>query len=184
MLVSDDRQPAANLQISIEGQTTSLGDYDTQEAAAAAFDRAAINRDGAGAATNFNMVDYAGEMHVWEGAACAADRHAHCTDTWLAPSQTDDTDAHLKLGVLVTCWALECLHLHHCCRAEVHRDGGRAPSTSEGTQGSGQRRPLRRLLEAHEGAVARTDSNAQQAGEDAASPAAQPRPEAAKLIGR
>jgi hypothetical protein len=62
-----ERQPnTADLQISTDGQTTSLGDYATQEAAAAAFDRAAINRDGATAATNFDVVDYASEMHVWE----------------------------------------------------------------------------------------------------------------------
>jgi hypothetical protein len=57
-----------DVQISANGRTTSLGDHDTQEAAAAAFDRAAINKDGAAAKTNFDRDNYAAEMTVLASA--------------------------------------------------------------------------------------------------------------------
>eukprot|EP00892_Ulva_mutabilis_P012721 jgi/Ulvmu1/9821/UM056_0062.1 len=50
-------------QISVGGKTTSLGDHETEEEAARAFDRAAINRSGcAEATTNFSATEYAAEM--------------------------------------------------------------------------------------------------------------------------
>lgn len=58
---------ASALQISAGGRTTSLGDHNTQEAAAAAFDRAAVNKDGADARTNFDKSNYACEMNVLTG---------------------------------------------------------------------------------------------------------------------
>lgn len=55
-------------QISANGRTTSLGDHETQEAAAAAFDRAAINKDGPAAKTNFDRDNYSAEMTVLTSA--------------------------------------------------------------------------------------------------------------------
>lgn len=50
-------------QISVGGQTTSLGDHDTEEEAARAFDRAAIHFKGkAYAATNYELQEYADEL--------------------------------------------------------------------------------------------------------------------------
>lgn len=50
------------LQISAGGKTTSLGDHDTEEEAARAFDRAAINKGSLQAKTNFNVMEYAAEL--------------------------------------------------------------------------------------------------------------------------
>jgi len=50
-------------QISTGGRTTSLGDHDTEEEAARAFDRAAINKSGSNAVTNFGMEEYASELN-------------------------------------------------------------------------------------------------------------------------
>ena len=44
------------------GRTVSLGDHDTEEEAARAFDRAAINKGSRTAKTNFPMVDYEAEV--------------------------------------------------------------------------------------------------------------------------
>lgn len=63
-----------DVQISANGRTTSLGDHDTQEAAAAAFDRAAINKDGAAAKTNFDRDNYAAEMTVLTSAIAAVSK--------------------------------------------------------------------------------------------------------------
>ena len=49
-------------QISAGGKTTSLGDHDTEQEAARAFDRAAINKHGVEARTNFEVDGYAGEF--------------------------------------------------------------------------------------------------------------------------
>lgn len=49
-------------QISAGGKTTSLGDHETEIAAARAFDRAAINKAGHDARTNFPLSTYADEM--------------------------------------------------------------------------------------------------------------------------
>jgi hypothetical protein len=69
-------------QISANGRTTSLGDHDTQEAAAAAFDRAAINKDGAAAKTNFDRDNYAAEMTVLASADATVSDHLCCTALW------------------------------------------------------------------------------------------------------
>ena len=50
------------VQISAGGKTTSLGDHDTEEDAARAFDRAAINKQGLAARTNFDVTDYMDEV--------------------------------------------------------------------------------------------------------------------------
>ena len=50
------------LQISALGRTVSLGDHDTEEEAAQAFDRAAINKSGRSAKTNFPMTSYEAEI--------------------------------------------------------------------------------------------------------------------------
>ena len=55
-------QSHASLQISAVGKTVSLGDHDTEEEAAHAFDRAAINKGGRKAKTNFPMSEYETEM--------------------------------------------------------------------------------------------------------------------------
>ena len=49
-------------QISANGKTTSLGDHDTEEQAARAFDRATINKNGTAAKTNFSLQDYKDEI--------------------------------------------------------------------------------------------------------------------------
>lgn len=49
-------------QISAGGKTTSLGDHDSEEEAAKAFDRAAINKSGRHAKTNFPISQYDDEM--------------------------------------------------------------------------------------------------------------------------
>lgn len=55
-------QSHASLQISAVGKTVSLGDHDTEEEAAHAFDRAAINKGGRKAKTNFPMSEYETEV--------------------------------------------------------------------------------------------------------------------------
>ena len=50
------------MQISANGKTTSLGDHDTEEQAARAFDRATINKNGTVAKTNFSLEDYKDEI--------------------------------------------------------------------------------------------------------------------------
>ena len=55
------------MQISANGKTTSLGDHDTEQLAATAFDRAAINRAGLDAKTNFPIEKYSDEMQDLQG---------------------------------------------------------------------------------------------------------------------
>ena len=55
------------MQISANGKTTSLGDHDTEQQAATAFDRAAINRAGEDAKTNFPIEKYSVEMQDLQG---------------------------------------------------------------------------------------------------------------------
>jgi hypothetical protein len=50
------------VQISAAGKTTSLGDHDSEEQAARAFDRASINKSGMAAKTNFPIVEYSAEL--------------------------------------------------------------------------------------------------------------------------
>lgn len=56
-----------SVQISANGKTTSLGDHDTEEQAATAFDRAAINKAGRDAKTNFPMDRYTNEIEDLQG---------------------------------------------------------------------------------------------------------------------
>ena len=56
------------MQISAHGKTTSLGDHDTEQLAATAFDRAAINRAGLDAKTNFPIEKYSDEMQDLQGS--------------------------------------------------------------------------------------------------------------------
>ena len=55
------------VQISANGKTTSLGDHDTEEQAATAFDRAAINKSGKNAKTNFPIERYENEIPDLQG---------------------------------------------------------------------------------------------------------------------
>lgn len=54
-------------QISAAGKTTSLGDHNTEEQAARAFDRALINKDGRDARINFPLTDYEHEYDYLRG---------------------------------------------------------------------------------------------------------------------
>jgi len=64
------------VQISAGGKTTSLGDHDTEEEAARAFDRAAINKCGLeNAKTNFDINDYLDEAEELLGASRAQPCH-------------------------------------------------------------------------------------------------------------
>mmetsp|Transcript_32611 Transcript_32611/g.103915 ORF Transcript_32611/g.103915 Transcript_32611/m.103915 type:complete len:275 (-) Transcript_32611:185-1009(-) len=58
-------------QISAFGKTTSLGDHDTEEEAARAFDRAAINKGGRNAVTNFEVAEYQHEVEELMGMSQA-----------------------------------------------------------------------------------------------------------------
>ena len=58
------------MQISANGKTTSLGDHDTEEQAATAFDRASISKAGRKAKTNFPLEKYENEIDELEGIAC------------------------------------------------------------------------------------------------------------------
>ena len=63
-------QSHASVQISAVGKTVSLGDHDTEEEAAHAFDRAAINKGGRSAKTNFPMSEYETEVTELTGDLC------------------------------------------------------------------------------------------------------------------
>lgn len=80
-------------QISANGRTTSLGDHDTQEAAAAAFDRAAINKDGAAAKTNFDRDNYAAEMTVLASAIGTVPSHLCRPASWHSFARPGSTGA-------------------------------------------------------------------------------------------
>lgn len=56
-------------QISAYGKTTSLGDHDTEEEAARAFDKAVINKDCWAAKTNFPIDEYADQVNYIHGAS-------------------------------------------------------------------------------------------------------------------
>lgn len=75
-----------NVQISVGGKTTSLGDHETEEEAARAFDRAAINRSGcAEATTNFNVTEYAAEMDQLICALLTSCLYSS-SDSWSPPT--------------------------------------------------------------------------------------------------
>lgn len=81
------RPPA--LQISAGGKTTSLGDHDTEEEAARAFDRAAINKGGTAAKTNFAMRHYTDEISDLQGELLDEDHQILLTP----PRLRDTADA-------------------------------------------------------------------------------------------
>lgn len=56
-----------SLQISYQGKTWALGDYDTEELAARAFDRALICKNGKEAQTNYPVQDYEDEFEKLQG---------------------------------------------------------------------------------------------------------------------
>ena len=85
------------LQISANGKTTSLGDYDTEEQAAIAFDRASISKVGRNAKTNFPLDNYADEINQLEGILQSTVMHA-----------LDD-----------------CLHGHTCSSKQASKQAGR-----------------------------------------------------------
>ncbi len=72
-------------QISAGGKTTSLGDHDTEIEAARAFDRAAINKAGASAKTNFSLEAYADEFEDLQGMSSPMRPSRDiCTHLWEA----------------------------------------------------------------------------------------------------
>lgn len=63
-------------QISALGRTVSLGDHDTEEEAARAFDRAIINKGGRAAKTNFPMTEYEAEVAELTGKVARKTSHS------------------------------------------------------------------------------------------------------------
>ena len=55
------------LQISAGGKTLSLGDHETEQEAARAFDRALLHKQGRQAKTNFPLAEYESEMEHLQG---------------------------------------------------------------------------------------------------------------------
>lgn len=128
------------LQISAGGKTTSLGDHDTEEEAARAFDRAAINKAGAGARTNFNIEEYKDEIADLQGKPPPRSTLAGCRDT------VQGADA----------WRLQCRHA-------AERAGGHAEEL--GSQKRHPDQPLPRRFTAQADAeMARPDQRRRQAG--------------------
>lgn len=99
-----------DLQISAGGKTTSLGDHDTEDEAARAFDRAAINKAGELAKTNFSIEDYRDEIADLQGTPSACQQackgrfwrngfgrpHRNLDSSWYAAMQQTELVAMLR----------------------------------------------------------------------------------------
>ena len=93
------------------GRTVSLGDHDTEEEAAHAFDRAAINKGGRAAKTNFPIVEYEAEVAELTGkpvqtetsrtltTATSLPAHVHHQ-----PAETANSVYSCKLVLCHTCY--------------------------------------------------------------------------------
>ena len=93
-------------QISALGRTVSLGDHDTEEEAAHAFDRAAISKGGRAAKTNFPVADYEAEIAELTGKNASISGRKHCAQYVLSDQATHL--GVLRFQIIPKCSGLHC----------------------------------------------------------------------------
>ena len=70
-----------HIQISASGKTTSLGDFNTEEQAARAFDKALIHKDGYEARINFPIYQYKYQVDYLQSEVL--EQHPHCLSAFV-----------------------------------------------------------------------------------------------------
>ena len=128
------------VQISANGKTTSLGDHDTEEEAARAFDRAAINKDGSRARTNFPVDQYETEVDDLQSKIAGQSKaSSHTSMRFDYP--------HLVLYILPKS-ACQAAHPATWFRMRVHMNREHHVGPIEGVQ-EGQRPTTSQTLRSH-----------------------------------